>query len=30
VETALINTGPQVICLAVVGRLAAALVVGDP
>jgi multisubunit Na+/H+ antiporter MnhB subunit len=30
VETALINTGPQVICLAVAGRLAAALVVGDP
>jgi arabinofuranan 3-O-arabinosyltransferase len=28
--TALVNTAPQVICLIVVGRLAAALVVGDP
>ena len=28
--TVLINTAPQVICLAVVGRLAAALIVGDP
>ena len=27
---ALISTAPQVICLAVVGRMAAALVVGDP
>jgi arabinofuranan 3-O-arabinosyltransferase len=27
---ALVNTAPQVICLIVVGRLAAALVVGDP
>jgi arabinofuranan 3-O-arabinosyltransferase len=30
VVTALVSTGPQVICLAVAGRLAAALVVGDP
>ena len=30
VVTALANTAPQVICLVVVGRLAAALVVGDP
>jgi arabinofuranan 3-O-arabinosyltransferase len=30
VVTVLTNTAPQVICLAVVGRLAAALVVGDP
>jgi hypothetical protein len=28
--TALVSTAPQVICLAVAGRLAAALVVGDP
>jgi arabinofuranan 3-O-arabinosyltransferase len=28
--TALTNTAPQVICLAVVGRLAASLIVGDP
>jgi len=28
--TVRINTAPQVICLAVVGRLAAALIVGDP
>ena len=28
--TGLVNTAPQVICLVVVGRLAAALVVGDP
>ena len=27
---ALISTAPQVICLAAVGRMAAALVVGDP
>jgi len=30
VVTVLTNTAPQVICLAVVGRLAAALVVGEP
>ena len=30
VVTALVSTGPQVICLAAAGRLAAALVVGDP
>jgi arabinofuranan 3-O-arabinosyltransferase len=29
-ETALTNVAPQVICLAVVGRLVAALIVGDP
>jgi arabinofuranan 3-O-arabinosyltransferase len=28
--TALVNTAPQVICLVVAGRLAAALIVGDP
>jgi arabinofuranan 3-O-arabinosyltransferase len=30
VVSVLANTAPQVICLAVVGRLAAALVAGDP
>jgi len=30
VATALVSTAPQVLCLAVAGRLAAALVVGDP
>jgi arabinofuranan 3-O-arabinosyltransferase len=30
VVTVLTSTAPQVICLALVGRLAAALVVGDP
>jgi hypothetical protein len=30
VVTVLTNTAPQVICLAVIGRLAAALVAGDP